>query len=102
MSILIPPTQLFLGEDPLITFSCATMVEREEWTEAFRVLKLLALPSVETVSSSSPHTGEYVGLVGGYSLRRKTVWLAVLTQWVLGQQKALWSVDLEWPTAWEW
>ncbi|XP_064395222.1 serine/arginine repetitive matrix protein 1-like isoform X2 [Halichondria panicea] len=32
------------------------MVEREEWTEAFRVLNLLALPSVETLSTSSPLT----------------------------------------------
>ena len=35
-------TQLVMGEEAVLTFGCGTFIEREEWTEAFRILNQLA------------------------------------------------------------
>ena len=36
------PTQLVMGDEAVLTFGCSTFIEREEWTEAFRILNQMA------------------------------------------------------------
>jgi hypothetical protein len=31
-----------MGDEAVLTFGCSTFIEREEWTEAFRILNQLA------------------------------------------------------------
>ena len=31
-----------MGDEAVLTFGCGTFIEREEWTEAFRILNQLA------------------------------------------------------------
>ena len=50
--------QLVMGEDAVLTFSCTSVVEREEWTEAFRVLNQLAQPCGTPQQVPLPITGE--------------------------------------------
>ena len=47
-----------MGEDAVLTFSCTSVVEREEWTEAFRVLNQLAQPCGTPQQVPLPITGE--------------------------------------------
>ena len=51
-------TQLVMGEEAVLTFSCTSVVEREEWTEAFRVLNQLAQPCGNPQQVTLPITGE--------------------------------------------
>ena len=51
-------TQLIMGDEAIVTFSCSSVVEREEWTEAFRVLNQLALPLDAAEQAAMPLTGK--------------------------------------------
>jgi len=50
--------QLVMGEEAVLTFSCTTVMEREEWTEAFRILNQLAQPYGSSKQVTPPITGE--------------------------------------------
>lgn len=50
--------QLVMGEEAVLTFSCTTVMEREEWTEAFRILNQLAQPYGSSKQATPPITGE--------------------------------------------
>ena len=55
----------------ILTFACSSVMEREEWTESFRILNQLALPC-ETAQGSKPQsgTGEGEGKGGGGEERK--------------------------------
>lgn len=55
---LHPTSQLLKGEDVVLTFSCSTLVERDEWTESLRILNQLALCRADHRLSQLPHSGE--------------------------------------------
>ena len=52
--------QLIKGDEVILTFACPSIMEREEWTESFRVLNQLALPCDTEQQLSKPLTGKYI------------------------------------------
>ena len=50
--------QLVMGDEAVLTFGCSTFIEREEWTEAFRILNQLAPAFIGSdMSSRTPVKG---------------------------------------------
>ena len=53
--------QLVKGEEVVLTFSCSSTLERDDWMESFRVLKQLALPcNLEHHSPTQPGQGKVI------------------------------------------
>lgn len=51
-----------MGEEAVLTFGCATVIEREGWTEAFRILNQLAPAFVGSQVVATPIKGKLIFL----------------------------------------
>lgn len=61
ITLPLPPPQLIKGDEVILTFACGSMMERDEWTESFRILNQLALSCETGQPLSKPITGKVHG-----------------------------------------